>query len=310
VTPEFRVKTTTELEPREISGLTRLFENVYGKPCPEDLFCRKYAKSWLGHSVHSLMSVGDELAGAFSAIPVRYRYFGRTLLFAITADLMIDPRHRGALSRVKKLSENLYEGLRRQGVAFVFCCLRNEIFQLHQAASAWREIGKVSYYVSPVRFRWLARIGSVSSPAPADGTFAIEKVNDADFEEWRYRIFPAAYRTAEFPGAKAIYATQLYYPIEALPSWVKLGLLIDVFPLTRANFDIAVREIRRQNPELNAIAYQGILPFRPREMVRIPAKYEKQSWTLAGKVLDPNQVDEKIFEAKNWNVNLSNGDLV
>ena len=45
-------------------------------------------------------------------------------------------------------------------------------------------------------------------------------------------------------------------------------------------------------------------------MLRIPAKYERQAWTLAGRILDPAQIDDRVFDMRRWNINLSNGDLV
>ncbi len=321
--PEFQVRNTGELKPEEVAGLTRLFELVFGKPCPEDLFQRKFAHSCLGHSIHSLMFLDGELIGAFSAIPVRYRFFGSTLLFAITADLMIDPRHRGQIPRLQRLAEGLYERLASEGVAFVFCCLRDEIFQLHKAISGWRAIGKVHYHAAPFRLPYLgaasglARAGArlwnrLAPQAPDAGTpIAIEKVNDAEFAAWRYGIFPTHYTAVPLPGGgSAIYATELYYPIAGIPPRLRVGLLIDVFPLTQANFDAAVRDIRRREPGLSAIAWQGRLPFRSRDAIRIPAKYEKQPWTLAGRILNPGLVDDRVFDMRHWNINLSNGDLV
>jgi hypothetical protein len=323
VVPEFQVRTTGELRPEEIAGLTRLFETVFAKPCPEDVFRRKFAGGGPGGSVHSLMFLGGELIGAFSAIPLRYRFFGRTLLFAITADLMIDPRHRGAISRVQRLAEGMYQRLAGDGVAFVFCCLREEIFQFHKAVSRWRAVGKVHYYAAPIRLPYLGPASSVVrasvriwnrlSPGPAqlgDAAFEIEKVNDAAFAAWRYGIFPSGYVTVALRGGTAVYATELYYPIAGVPPQVRLALLIDVAPLTQASFDEAVLTIRRREPGLTVLAYQGSLPFRPCEMIRIPEKYEKPSWTLAGRVLRPDQVDDRIFELRHWNINLSNGDLV
>jgi hypothetical protein len=45
-------------------------------------------------------------------------------------------------------------------------------------------------------------------------------------------------------------------------------------------------------------------------MLRIPAKYERQAWTPAGRIPDPAQIDDRVFDMRRWNINLSNGDLV
>jgi hypothetical protein len=320
---EFQVKTTGELSRAEISGLTRLFHEVYGKPCPEDLFLRKFARNCLGRSVHSLMLFDGELVGAFSAIPVRYSFFGQTLLFANTADLMIARRHRGSITRFQNLAEGLYDALAREGVSFVFCCLRDEVFQLHCVASGWRAAGRVHYYAAPFHLPYLGpatalvragvRLWNGLEPAShlsGDPEFAIEKVNDAAFASYRYQVFPTTYNHVSLTGGGAVYAKDLFYPVTGIPVNLRLGLLIDVFPLTKANFDSAVAAIRRLEPHLGVLAYQGYLPFQPRDMILVPARFEKQSWTLGGRILLPEAVDARVFQLANWNINLSNGDLV
>jgi len=77
-----------------------------------------------------------------------------------------------------------------------------------------------------------------------------------------------------------------------MPPQLRTGILIDVTPLTKTNFDTAVRLIRDREPALSVLAFQG------------------QAWTLGGRILIPDQVDERIFELENWNINLSNGDMV
>jgi Acetyltransferase (GNAT) domain len=320
---EFQVKTTGELSPAEITALTQLFREVYGKPCPEDLFLRKFARSCLGRSIHSLMLLDGGLVGAFSAIPVRYRFFGQTLLFANTADLMIAPRHRGSVSRFQSLAEGLYEALAQEGVSFVFCCLRDEIFRLHRVVSGWRAAGRLHYYAAPFRLPYLgpaaalvrtgARLWNRLSPAShlsGEWEFPIEKVNDAAFANYRYQVFPTTYYNLTLPGGSAVYAKDLFYPVSGIPANIRLGLLIDVFPLAKANFDDAVAAIQSMEPQLGVLAYQGYLPFQPRDMIRVPARLEKQSWTLGGRILLPGAVDERVFHLANWNINLSNGDLV
>ena len=320
---EFHVLTTREIIPAEIADYTRLFREVYGKPFPEDLFLRKFARNCFGGSVHSLMFHDGQLAGAFSAIPVRYHFFGRSLLFANTADLMIAQRHRGSIPRLHTLAEGLYRALAREGVSFVFGCLRDEVFQVHRAVSGWRAAGKIHYYAAPFRLPWLgpatallragARLRNRFSRAPRGSGhpgFPIEKVNDAAFADYRYQVFPTAYRNVSLPGGGAIYAKDLFYPVAGIPANIRLGLLIDVIPLTKANFDAAAAAIRKLEPQLGALAYQGHLPFQPREMIPLPARFAKPSWTLGGRILLPAAADERVFDIANWNINLSNGDLV
>ena len=308
----YKVKTTGELTPDEIAQLRQLFTDVFHKPFPEDVLHRKYAASCLGHSFHSLMFDEDRLIGAFSAIPVRYRFFGRTILFAPTADLMIVQEYRGPVKRLQVLGQGLFEALREAGIAFVFACLREEMKMVHVAVSRWRTVGRVFYYAAPgnAAARWALRMRPRGPETGGAGKWPIEKINDEEFAQYRYGIFPAPYRTVTFPGGSAVYATEFFYPIEGLPPSLRLGLLLDVWPLEESVFNQAVSEILRREPHLHVLAYQGLLPFRPREMFRVPARFEKKAWFLAGRILRDDLVDERIFDIVNWNINLSNGDLV
>jgi hypothetical protein len=317
---EFTAKTTGELTASEIEQVRELFEEVYRKPFPEDVLHRKYAGSCLGNSFHSLMKDGGRIVGAFSAIPVRYRFFGEPVLFAPTADLMIAKPYRGPVRRLQRLGQGLFDLLRDAGVAFVFACLREEMKMVHEAASRWRTVGKVFYYVAPFRLPYCAPAGALArlalrlAPGGGDareGKWPIEKINDAEFARYRYSVFPAPYQTLALgAGAGAVYTTELYYPLEGVPQGIRLGLLLDVWPLERATFDRAVGEIRRREPRLHFLAYQGRLPFRPREMFRVPARFEKKAWFVAGRILRDDLVDDRIFDISHWNINLSNGDLV
>jgi hypothetical protein len=307
----YAVKTTVELTAGEILQLRELFTDVFHRPFPGDVLQRKYCGSCLGYSFHSLMLDEGRIMGAFSAIPVRYQFFGKPVLFAPTADLMIAQQHRGPVRQLQALGQGLFDKLREAGVAFVFACLREEMKMVHQAVSRWRTVGKLSYYAAPTNalarcaLRLVTR-GDVSGA----GKWPVEKINDEQFRKYRYSVFPAPYQTMTLDGGGVVYTTELFYPIEGLPPWIRMALLLDVWPLDAGTFDRAVAEIRRREPRINAIAYQGRLPFRPREMFRVPARFEKKAWFLAGRILREDLVDERIFDIANWNINLSNGDLV
>ncbi len=310
----YAVKTTSELTDSEIAQLRELFTDVFHRPFPEDVLRRKYAGACLGHSFHSLMYDADRVVGAFSAIPVRYRFFGKPILFAPTADLMIAQRYRGPVKQLQTLGQGLFDKLRDAGIAFVFACLREEMAMVHQAVSRWRRIGKVFYYLAPANVvaRCVLRVAAgIRGGTSADGAaWPIEKIDDDEFTAYRYGIFPAPYKTAAWAGGSGIYTAKPYYPIDGLPPRIRFALLLDVCPLDASSFDRAVAEIRRREPGLHVIAYQGRLPFRPREAFRVPERFEKKAWWLAGRILRNDLVDERIFDIANWNINLSNGDLV
>ena len=113
-------------------------------------------------------------------------------------------------------------------------------------------------------------------------------MNDAEFAAWRFGIFPTIYTTVALPGGcNAIYAAELYYPIAGIPRGIRAGLLIDVFPLTKVNFDAAVDGIRQRESALSVLAWQGNLPFQARDMIRSSARYEEATLDSGRPDLDP-----------------------
>lgn len=324
----FVVKTTTELTPREADQLRRLFAEVFHKILPEDVFCRKYGRSCMGYSYHSLMIAEGNIVGAYSAIPVRYVFFGKPVVFAIAVELMVSAAYRGRLRHLKTMAEGLFEKLAAEGVAFVFGCARAEMRQLHEVVSNWRCAGRVYYYLAPLRLRylgpmagllrWVVRAYNLVAAITAArgngchrGGSAIEKISDATFVTYRYGIFPVAYQVVPLPDEGwFVYTKEFYYPLEGVPSGIRLCLLLDVYPMTKENFDRATGLIIDREDRLEYLAYQGRLSFQPRDMFRVPERFEKKSWFLVGRVLRPDLVDDRIFKIAYWNLNLSNGDLI
>ena len=322
---KYVVKTTDELEAAEISSLRALFSEVFQRALPEDVFLRKYRSACFGYSIHSLMYVDGNLAGAVTAIPFRYSWFGEPRIFAIEADLMISARSRGRLDRMKQLTTRLCDRAATAEIAFVFGCTREEMRPVHEIVSRWRVLGSVRYYIAPMGNGWLgrmlgegltgcqrlARVFRGRGDSARAAQYAVEKIADPAFLKYRYGVFPIPYKSVPLPGGgTAVYATELYYPVQGVPHWLRFGLLIDVTPLTRENLDAAVRLIRTQEPDLHALAHQGYLPFQPLRMLQIPQRLEKKAWFVMGRILRSDLVDERIYDISNWCINLSNGDLV
>jgi hypothetical protein len=314
------VKRTCDLTPAERTRLCALFESVFQKPCPEDVFLRKYAKAWPGFSYHALVRADGSIMGGYSAIPMRYSFFGSEASFAIPADLMMDSGYRGNLKAVYELSNALYARLADAGVVFVFGSLREEMVTFHQRLGGWRMIGPMPYYVAPLRgphvpgagllLRMLVRATNLIGQAESTRLPEIHKIDDGDFRKYRYSIFPTEYRTIAAGGGGGIYTGRLFYEIPGIPRGIRVSLLLDVSPLRARVFDEVVRAIRGAEPQVDYLAYQGYLPFRPKRMWRVPRRFERPHWYACGRILRPDLVDERVFDIRNWNINLSNGDIV
>ena len=320
---DLSIQLTHDLSQSDKSEMRLLFESVFEKSCPPDIFDRKYAQSCLGYSWHALLRREGRIVGAYSAIPVRYRYYGNDAMFAIGVDLMVAKHFRGQLRSIKEMIEGLHSSLAAAGVAFLFGCAREEMRPFHEKISNWRLIGKISYHIAPLG---ASQLGLAAVPAKvllrgwnrirqatkmARPTPAVEKICDSGFLKYRYNIFPVDYRVVR--GTMDVtgwYLTEPYYPIEGVPDGVRFGILIDVTPFSRRAFDEVIGLIASREPELDYLAYQGFLPFQPVNTICVPERFERKAWYAMGRILRPDFVDDRIFDIRCWNLNLSNGDLV
>ena len=89
----------------------------------------------------------------------------------------------------------------------------------------------------------------------------------------------------------------------------KIIYLIDVFPLTKKNIEAAVNELSKINLDTDLIIYIGELQKVPKNLIKIPDFLLKNQRNISGKILNPTQLDEKIYNISNWNINLSNFDI-
>jgi hypothetical protein len=318
---DVEVKLTSELTARERARFCWLFEDVFQRQFPEDLFLRKYRDAYMGDSLHCL-AIRDEIAGAFSAVLFRYSFFGRECLFAIAIDLMLETRFRPNVALMRRTSEALYSRLAASGVAFVFSCVREEMMRFHEVIGRWRRIGRVRYQAAPIRgphvpglgacLRMLVRASNgIGGAGVSDAAApAIEKVNDLPFRAYRYSFFPTEYRTVRVAEGEAVYTGKMFWDLPGAPKGIALSLLVDVWPQRLDVFDAVVQHIARTDRDVDYLIYPGYLAFQPRRMWRVPERLEPTRYFLGGRILRPDLIDERVYDIGNWNINLSNTDLV
>ena len=85
--------------------------------------------------------------------------------------------------------------------------------------------------------------------------------------------------------------------------------VIDVIPLSKKNLENAIDQISKANSNTDLLIYIGDLKTTPKNLIKIPSFLLKQQRMISGKILDNSQINEKIFDISNWNINLSNFDI-
>jgi hypothetical protein len=311
-------KRSGDLSPRECEQIRDLFGRVFGKERSPDYFQRKYRDAPLGGAYHALCLDGDSIIAASTALPYRYRYFGKETVFALRVDVMVDAKYRGSPFRVKKMAQLVDDALVRDGIPFVFGFPNLNAWEYERRVIQTRDIGELDYYVLPRNIgallasaRPLNRVSRLAShvlahwPArrsPAAWDAPIEKIADAAFESHRY---DGSYRTLSLEGG----ATCTYRTYQE-EGGARATYLVDVAPLGPWSFAQAVSRVYREAASAtDVLLYVGHLPFRPARMLRVPVSRRPQQVRMTGKILIPELIDQRVFSLENWNVNLSNFDV-
>ena len=72
---------------------------------------------------------------------------------------------------------------------------------------------------------------------------------------------------------------------------------------------MAVNILKKLNLDIDLIIYVGQLKKIPKNLIEIPDFFLKKQRTISGKILDATQINEKVYNIFNWNINLSNFDI-
>ena len=93
---------------------------------------------------------------------------------------------------------------------------------------------------------------------------------------------------------------------------VKTAFLIDVFEKSPKNFNTAVRHIiKNHTKEFDILLYVGHLPFKSHGLIKVPQRFSQKKFNFVGKILLKDEIDNDVFfNLNNWDVNLSNYDLL
>ena len=132
--------------------------------------------------------------------------------------------------------------------------------------------------------------------------FLISKIYNDDFHASRYNTDHKFLSTEKFKIVYKIVTKRQYND-------AKVIYIIDVLPLTKKNLEMAVNILKKLNLDIDLIIYVGQLKKIPKNLIEIPDFFLKKQRTISGKILDATQINEKVYNIFNWNINLSNFDI-
>jgi hypothetical protein len=310
-------KLTTQLDARELQGISDLFAAVFNKPVGVEQLLAKYRSPSRNSSYHGLMQNDDgRIAGALTVIPFDYSCFGKKAVFGCAVDLMIDKNNRNDLAAMKNMY-NAVTGIIGETVDFLYAVPNRNSYLYFLKILGWKEIGKLDYYALPLRVSRLsprlkgldflsqslaAIINTVKWPAPQG---AIEKPISKNRTQnfINYRCPPGRYQEIEKSGKRA------WYAIVDEASTITV-YIIDAWPLTAAWLSEVTNTVwRNEKKKIDLILYVGTGIPKVHNLFRVPLRFEPRSLHLIGQTLRHDNIDKRINKIENWQFNLSDLDV-
>jgi hypothetical protein len=294
-----------------------LFLRVFNKKMTRETFEQKFFYTPRGYSYHSLMLHEEAIVGAFSAVPVRYRFFGKEQIFALSVDTMIDLKYRGA-GHLVKMANLVHQGLISDGIPFIFGFPNEQFYPAQKRFLKYEDIGELDYYALPLNIgsvvqklksfnglsqsfcKLTARLCRI--PKNSEAKQEIVKVIDKQFERHRYDNSYGRISLAD--GAECV------YKIYEEKGGIRTLYIIDVVPLNAGSLTRAVKQICQTAIDaVDIIIYVGKLPSRPAGLWKVPDSKKPRKIKMTGKTLIPGAIDGSVFNIDNWRVNISDFDV-
>lgn len=314
-------KKTTELSDNEILGICEVFNRVFVDHTKSlSYFKSEFLNTDFGYSYHGILVNDGIIVGSQSYIPFVYLVDGIKTNVALSVDTMILEEFRN-FDNIFDLWIKGHKLLKNSNFAFVFGFPNENAYPLLVKGLREKDIGDLSTYILPYKigalkknFAFLnffsklfskALVGfSLFSSKTQTKNFAIHK-NRKNFDSQRYKWFDGKYERVQLESFVFYFKIKEHQDVET-------AFLIDVFPLNQKNFDKAVRYIvANESNNFDILLYVGDLHFKPKSLIKLPKKLQPKTFHFTAKVLNHKLIDEKVlFDIKNWDVNLSNYDLL
>jgi hypothetical protein len=208
-------------------------------------------------------------------------------------------------------------GLIGSSIDFLYAVPNRNSYLYFRKILGWSGIGPLNYYCLPLHasklspklknFDFVSRsaaalLSGVSWPSTGAAVERpVAKIISPDFLTYRY---PAGhYAAIEKSGQCARYSV-------VKENQITTAYLIDAWPLTAAWLGEAVRHIwQEERRNVDLILYVGTGVPRAHNLFKVPARFEPRELHLIGTILNPESMDDRIYQIKNWQFNLSDLDV-
>ena len=316
-----KVKRTHEISDEEIIEIYDLFYKVFRKKRDVCFFREEFSNNPKGYSYHALCyNENDKIVGHNVYIPFLYKKCNYEFYLALSTDAMVDPVYQGQ-GIYRKLLQSCEDAAIKDGCKMRIGFPNGNSFPIQIKAMKYIEIGKLSIYCLPIRLSVIntklkildcisivlayamGYFSYLSAFSNKIYSYKYEKVRK-QYDKYRYRWFNGDYKKVTLNDCEFVYKKAEYKGREAL-------FLMDVYPLSKANFDKVCRYMLfHEIANAPMILYVGHIEFTPFSMLKVPEKLEPKKFHFVVKVFDNAFFGDDVFKISSWNVNLSNYDLL
>lgn len=317
------VKRTHELSEEEIRQYCEAYTEIFQHRKTPDLFMSEFSNTCLGYSFHSILVEEDgKVVGGYTSIPMPYVVNRTKMTFAFGVDLMVANGYRDDVSNVMAVIKANDKVLKEEGIKCFYGFPNDNSYKVNLAFIRMKDICPLSTYILPYHIgdakrsiailnpfsaafskcmMGLSKICSnkeiLSYPICKDHNHLIETrykwFNGDGYEKYKDDDLECCWKISEYEGVKAAF-------------------LMDVYPLSKYNFDKAVRMMVKEcKGRAGLFIYVGLLPFRTFSMIKIPRRFEPKNFHFVAKIIDKNSIDLNfVCNPANWDVNLASYDLL
>ena len=319
---EFLIKKTVDLTDKDWQDLQKCFVEVYEKDRTLVEMKNQYMNTPMGGCIHSLCYDNDTIVAAHTAFPSYYWVGEKKMKVFITGDTMVKKGYRDGSAYID-LILGLNKYMKQDGYVFSFGFPKENAYYVDKKGRIAKNIGRLTIYVLPYRiggikkslawlnplsksfcYLWVAFGGLFSRSVPVQ---ALIHKDDETYNMSRYKRMDADYNHVLVNGA------EFYYKVKEQEG-IRTAFLIDVIGKTEHSFYIAVKYIiEKEKKNIDLLMYVGHLPNGVKYigMLSVPRKVEPKHFYVTGKIIDKSQVtDDLIFDIRNWDVNLSDYDVI
>lgn len=316
---DFICKKTNELSSEELEQLSNLFEQVFHKKRSVSFLLNQYIYNVLGYSYHSLMIDNGIIVGLNTYVPSYYYIENKKLLFANSTDSMVLKPYRDFFN-FNDMVNTAYSYLKAEGVSFVYGFPNDNSFPVLCKSKLMKNIGLMNIYCLPYRIGGIKQttkglnllsillsklylnINRVLASSK-NHDFHIRKDNQT-FNLTRYKRADGNYKQIKYEDTLCTYKIMVYENI-------RTAFIIDVYPKSASNFVKSIKYIiKNHSQEFDLILYPGYLPFKHLGLIKIPRRFEPKKFHFTGHILDKSSISDSVWSINNWDINLSNYDLI